>query len=110
MDESMRLLTQKDLAERWQVSVKTIERYREDKVIAPCKRLLPTIRFTLQHIEEIEGVELEQFSPLKRRKMGREIEELRRKIEELQRENAELKKCVAKILSLTAELHGIIGN
>ena len=103
MDESMRLLTQKDLAERWQVSVKTIERYREDKVITPCKRLLPTIRFTLQHIEEIEGVELERFSPLERRKMEKEIEKLRK-------ENAELKKCVAKILSLTAELHGIIGN
>lgn len=97
------LLTQKDLAERWQVSVKTIERYREDKIITPCQKLLPTIRFTIQHITEIEGVKLERFSPLERRKMEREIEELRR-------ENAELRKCVANILSLTAGVHGIIGR
>ena len=101
MDKSMQLLTQKDLAERWQVSVDTIERYRKEGVITPCKRLLPTIRFTLQHIEEIEGVKLERFSPLERRKMEREIEQLRK-------ENTELKKCVAKILSLTAEVHGIM--
>lgn len=103
MNESMRLLTQKDLAERWQVSLKTIERYRKEGVITPCKRLMPTVRFTLQHITEIEGVKLERFSPLERRKIERDIEALRK-------ENVELKKCVAKILSLTAEVHGIISN
>lgn len=98
-----KLLTQQDLAERWQVSKKTIERYREDKIITPCQNLLPTIRFTLQHVQEIEGVKLERFSPLERRKMERDIEALKR-------ENEELRRCVANILSLTAGVHGIIGK
>ena len=97
------LLTQKDLAERWQVSSNTIERYRQEGIITPCKSLLPTIRFTLQHITEIEGAKPERFSPLERKKMERDIETLKR-------ENEELRRCVANILSLTAGVHGIIGK
>lgn len=39
-----KLLTKKDLAERWQVSERTIDQYREDGVIVPIKGM-PCIRF-----------------------------------------------------------------
>ncbi|QUH20919.1 helix-turn-helix domain-containing protein [Alkaliphilus sp. B6464] len=71
-----KLLTQKDLAEKWQVDVATITKYRNEGVITPCKGI-PAIRFSRQHIAELEGVRLEQFSPIERRKLELEIEKLR---------------------------------
>ena len=73
------LLTKADLAKRWQVSEHTIDEYREKRIIAPVKGL-PSIRFTAQHIAEVEGTKLERFSPIERRKLEREIEELKLKL------------------------------
>ncbi|MBY6756386.1 histidine kinase [Clostridium botulinum] len=77
-----KLLTQKDLAERWQVSVKAIESYRQQGLITPVEGL-PSIRFNPQHIAELEGTKLERFSPLERRRMEREIENLKQENEKL---------------------------
>lgn len=77
-----KLLTQKDLAERWQVSVKAIENYRQQGVITPVKGI-PSIRFNPQHISELEGTKLEKFSPLERRRMENEIESLKQENEKL---------------------------
>ena len=74
-----RLLTKKDLAEKWQVSEKAIDDYRAKGIITAVKDL-PSIRFTPQHIAEIEGVKLERFSPLERKKLEREVEELKLKL------------------------------
>ena len=71
------LLSKKELAARWGVNPKTIDRWVADGVISPCKKI-PAIRFSPQHIAELEGVPLERFSPLLKRKMEGEIEELRR--------------------------------
>jgi transcriptional regulator of NAD metabolism len=75
-----KLLTKKDLAERWQVTTKTIENYISDGILVTCKGI-PAIRFSPQYIAEIEGVKLEKFSPLERRRMERELEELRLRVE-----------------------------
>lgn len=77
-----KLLTQRDLAERWQVSVKAIENYRQQGVITPVKGI-PSIRFNPQHISELEGTKLEKFSPLERRRMENEIESLKQENEKL---------------------------
>lgn len=95
-----KLLTQKDLANRWQVTVKAIENWRKEGTLTPCKGI-PSIRFTPQHIAELEGVKLERFSPLERRKMEREIEDLKR-------QNTKLQGIVAGILSLTAGAYTLI--
>lgn len=70
-----KLLTKKDLAEKWQVSEQAIDDYRGKEIITAVKGL-PSIRFNPHHIAEIEGTKLERFSPIERRKLERKIEEL----------------------------------
>ena len=74
-----RLLTQKDVAERWQLTVRAVENCRKAGTITPVKGV-PGIRFSLQHIEELEGTKLDRFSPIERRRLEREIEELKQKL------------------------------
>ena len=94
-----KLLSQKDLAERWQVTEESIRNWRNDGIIQQAKGV-PVIRFTMQHILELEGVKLEKFSPLLKRKMERELEELRE-------ENQRLKKIIGNILAETSQVIGI---
>jgi hypothetical protein len=94
-----KLLSQKDLAERWQVTEESIRNWRNEGIIQPAKGI-PVIRFTMQHILELEGVKLEKFSPLLKRKMEREIEELTA-------ENQKLKKIIGNILAETSQVIGI---
>lgn len=91
-----KLLTQQDLADRWQVTKKTIENYRLDGILTPCKGI-PAIRFTEQHILELEGVKLEKVSPLMYRKLERELEEIKR-------ENAMLKGILSNVLAETSKI------
>lgn len=86
-----KLLTQKDLAERWKVTVATITDWRNQRIITPCKGI-PSIRFTEQHIAELEGIKLDRFSPLERRKLERENEILKK-------QNEEMKEIISNILS-----------
>lgn len=85
-----KLLTQQDLAERWKVDVSTITNWRKEGVITPAKGI-PAIRFTEQHILELEGVKLEKVSPLMYRKLEREKEKL---VEE----NRRLREIVSNVL------------
>lgn len=92
-----KLLTQKDLAERWQVSVKAIESYRQQGLITPVEGI-PSIRFNPQHIAALEGTRLERFSPIERKRLERELETLTE-------ENKRLKSILSKAL---AELAPVI--
>lgn len=85
------LLTKKNLAARWQVSEGTIDNYIKDKVVQPVKDL-PVIRFTEQHIQELEGVKLDKMSPLERRRLEGDIERLKA-------ENEKLRNVVSKVLA-----------
>lgn len=93
------LLTQKDLAERWQLSVKSIEEYRKARII-PSVETIPAIRFNLQTILELEGTKLEQFTPLERRRMERELNEIKE-------ENKMLKNILSNALSSLAPVINI---
>jgi len=77
-----KLLTQQDLAKRWQVSVRAIESWRKEGVLQPCKGV-PAIRFTQQHVEQLEGIELRPTSPLQVKKLERELETLKAERDEL---------------------------
>lgn len=74
--EDLQLLTVKDLAKRWQCSERAIREYVADGTLTQCKGV-PGVKFHPRHIEKLEGVELERFSPLERRRMEKEIEELK---------------------------------
>ncbi|WP_085829098.1 histidine kinase [Clostridium massiliodielmoense] len=91
-----KLLTQKDLAQRWQMSVKSIEEYRKAGII-PVVEGIPAIRFNMETILELEGTKLERFSPIERRHMERELEKLKQ-------ENEQLKGILSKTLANLAPL------
>ncbi|KOF56644.1 MULTISPECIES: helix-turn-helix domain-containing protein [Clostridium] len=89
------LLTKKDVAKLLNVSLPTIDRYISDKILTPVKGI-PTVRFTPSHIEELEGVEPERFSPLERRRLEKELEEWKHRAEEAE-------KIIARVNMITTE-------
>jgi len=91
-----RLLTQQDLAQKWQVSVRAIENWRKEGILQPAKGI-PAIRFTPEHVAELEGVELKKTSPLQVKRLERELETLRR-------ENEELRGILARILAESSKV------
>ena len=97
-----RLLTKKDLAERWQVTETSIDNWRRDGILTTCKGV-PSVRFSPQHIEELEGIKLEKFSPLQRKKLEREMDEQKLKLEQREKEIADLKSRITRILAIGAE-------
>lgn len=86
-----KLLTQKDLAKRWQMSIKSIEEYRKAGIL-PVVEGIPAIRFNIKTILELEGTKIERFSPIERRYMERELENLKQ-------ENEKLKNVLSKTLA-----------
>ena len=94
-----KLLTQKDLAERWQVSVRAVEQWRKEGVLQPAEGV-PAIRFHPDYIARLEGVELTPVSPLKLKKLERELDRAKG-------ENAELRAILARVL---AEASKVIGK
>lgn len=91
-----KLLTKKELAERWQVAEKTIDNWRESGILTPCTGI-PAIRFSLQHIAELEGTKLERFSPIEKKRLELENEKLKQ-------ENEQLKEIIANVLSETSKI------
>lgn len=76
------LLTKEQLAQRWQVKPRTIENYEKDGIIARVPGL-PVPRYSLKAIAEVEGVELETFSPLLKKQMQRELDKVTKERDEL---------------------------
>ena len=70
------LMTKKDLAKHWQKSERAINDYVAQGIITPCKGVPGDMRFDPAYIRKLDGVELDKFSPLERRRLEREIEEL----------------------------------
>lgn len=94
-----KLLTKKDLAERWQVDERTIDKYRSEGIITPVKDL-PCIRFNLQYIEKIEGNIPEKVTMRER--------VLEKKLEEVAKERDYLKSVLRNILSESSKVIGLI--
>lgn len=96
-----KLLTQQNLADRWQVSKKAIENWRKEGIIVPVKGL-PVIRFNLSYIEQIEGHIPERIT-LRERKLERELEEITK-------ERDALKSILANILAEGSKVFNISGS
>lgn len=83
------LLSRADLAKRWGLGVKTIEKYEMDGIISRVKGI-PTPRYSLESIIKIEGIEEQNpLSPMERRKLDKEIESLKLRVK---KQNELLKK------------------
>jgi predicted site-specific integrase-resolvase len=76
-----KLLTKKELAERWQVSPRAIEQWVRDGRLSPCRQVPGDIRFSPEYIAELEGLKLDKLSPLERRRLENEIKSLREKLQ-----------------------------
>lgn len=101
-----KLLTQQDLAERWQCDIRSVENKRKQGILVPCKNV-PGIRFTEQHILELEGIKLDKMSPLERRRLEKEISELQLEIERLNKEKEQLKGIIANVLAETSQVFNL---
>jgi predicted site-specific integrase-resolvase len=76
-----KLLTKKDLCERWQVTPRAIDQWVRDGRLTPCQKVPGDMRFSISYIDELEGVKMNKLSPLERRRMEKEIEELTVRLE-----------------------------
>ncbi|MDF2883805.1 MAG: transcription factor [Clostridiaceae bacterium] len=87
------LLSRKELADRWNLTTRTIIEYEQTGIIKRVPKIQAT-RYALRQIEEIEnaGLELNPLSPVERRRLERCIEELEREIDMYKRkiENAKI--------------------
>lgn len=74
------LISRSELAERWGLGTKTIEKYEQEGVITRVPKI-STPRYTIAEIEKIEGIKENPLSPLERKKLEREIAKLSKVID-----------------------------
>lgn len=94
--DDIKLLSVRDLAQRWNRDEYTIRKYISQGILTPCKGV-PGCFFHPAYIAELEGVELERFSPIEKRR-------LERKLQEVEKENEELRKIIGDILAASAKI------
>ena len=90
------LLSKKELAERWGISISTLDRRIKEGVIKPVKGMT-TIRFNMSDILKAEGYD--KMSPFERRRLERDKEELQERIAELEEENQSIKKQLTNVVA-----------
>lgn len=94
------VLTKVELAERWSVDKRTIDKWEAEKIVQRVEGI-PAPRYSIEHIEKIEGIKnLNQFSPLERRRLESELEKIRK-------ENEILKEILSKILVESSKIIGL---
>lgn len=71
-------LTRKELADRWGVNERTIINYEQDGVIKAMR--LPKPLYSLSMILEIEGTDLDTLTPIEKRRLERENEDLKKQL------------------------------
>ncbi|HII4398333.1 TPA: histidine kinase [Clostridium perfringens] len=73
------LITKKELAERWGVTTKHIDDLRRQGILQTVKGI-PTVRFNIQYIKELEETKVEKYSPIEFRRIERELKEAREEL------------------------------
>ena len=90
------VLTKAELADRWNVDTRTIDKWEQNKIIQRIEGI-PAPRY----IQQIEGTKnLNQFSPLERRRLESELEKVKA-------ENEKLRTVLSNILSESAKIVGM---
>lgn len=82
MKEIKPLLTKSELAKRWSVDTRTIDKWERNNIIQRVKGI-PVPRYNIEHILKIEETDISEFSPLERKKLERENEKLKLENENL---------------------------
>jgi len=94
------VLTKAELADRWNVDTRTIDKWEQNKIIQRIEGI-PAPRYSIENIQQIEGTNnLNQFSPLERRRLESELEKLKA-------ENEKLRTVLSNILSESAKIVGM---
>ena len=70
------ILTKAELAERWSVDTRTIDKWERSKIIQRIKGI-PVPRYNIEHILRVEETSISEFSPLERKKLENENEKLK---------------------------------
>lgn len=91
------LLSKKELAARWGISLATLDRRIRDKIITPA--LTKPIRFNIEDVLKVEGTEVGKLSPFERRRLEREKEELEQQVKNLMEENIRIKKQLTNVVA-----------
>ena len=107
MVQQQTLLSRQDLAKRWGLAIKTIEKYESEGIISRIKGI-PVPRYNLESILKIEeSEEYNPMSPVERNALEKEILILKKK---LHAQNELLKKYSvlgAETINLVSTLGGI---
>lgn len=91
------VLTKAELAKRWNVDIRTIDKWEQEKVIQRIQGI-PAPRYSIEHVESIEGLKNKNiFSPLERQKLEKELINIKL-------ENQKLKAVLGNILSESAKI------
>ena len=90
------LLSKKELANRWGISISTLDRRVREGVIKPVKGMT-TIRFNMSDILKVEWYD--KMSPFERRRLEKDKEELKERIAELEDENQSIKKQLTNVVA-----------
>lgn len=94
------VLTKAELADRWNVDTRTIDKWEQNKIIQRIEGI-PAPRYSIEDIQKIEGTKnLNQFSPLERRRLESELEKVKA-------ENEKLRTVLSNILSESAKIVGM---
>ena len=97
------VLSKAELADRWGVNQRTIDKWEQEKII---KRVegIPTPRYSVREIEVIEsGTELNEFTRFDKKRLENEIKRLRN-------ENENLKNVLSNILAESSKIIEFIKN
>lgn len=90
------MLSKRELASRWGISISTLDRRIKEGVISPVKRMT-TIRFNMSDILKAEGYD--KMSPFERRRLEREIEALKEENQELKEKHEGVKKQLTNVVA-----------
>ena len=69
------LISRETLAKRWDVTTRTVINYEQEGLITRNPNV-PIPRYNLEEIMRLEGTDLSPLSPLERRRLEKQIEEL----------------------------------
>ncbi len=89
------LFTIEEVCERWNISRSTLDRWRKEKKIVPVSE--NPIRFNYGDILKVEGTD--KMSAYERRRLEREIEELKEENSELQGRNESIKRQLTNVMA-----------
>lgn len=93
------VLTKAELAKRWSVDTRTIDKWEREKIIQRIKGI-PAPRYNIEHILKVEETDISEFSPLERKRLQSELEIIKEENEKLKSILSNILKESSKIINL----------